>query len=360
MINNVASLQGQSSNGNIAYITLTQAVGCFLVIYGHSYPFVTSIPSYFIELRSFLYCFHMPLFIWCSGFLFTYTNQAQKYTFGEFSLHRAKKLLLPYVLFSIVGLIPKYLLEGYINDTVALDAVSILRVFVVPRENVWGHLWFLPMIYIMGLLGNLVEKLAKEYKLIAWGSLAFLFLFAPSLRGGWFAINDAINYFTFYAFGAVCALFWKRIRESSECTNRNNILTKGWACLVIAVILYLILGSNDVYGVVLVKRTIGILMIFFVLSISKYICDQNYSIERDSLVAQTYQIFLLSWPCQAAINVLFERVAKLSFWVVHVSMFLAGVLLPITIIAILRKTMSNDPGKQRKISSKVVSTFLGY
>lgn len=49
--------------GELRYITLAQVIGCVLVIFGHSFPFVTEVPRAVRESQVFLYAFHMPLFV---------------------------------------------------------------------------------------------------------------------------------------------------------------------------------------------------------------------------------------------------------------------------------------------------------
>ena len=145
----------------LKYITLAQIIGCCLVILGHSFPFVTPYPCVLMEGCRFLYTFHMPLFVWCSGFLFAHTMQTRK-TFAQYASQRALKLLVPYFLISLIGLVPKILASSVLNDTLNMDAMEIVRAFLVPREGVWGHFWFLPMIYLIGVIGYLLDKMSKE------------------------------------------------------------------------------------------------------------------------------------------------------------------------------------------------------
>jgi len=161
----------------LRYITFAQMIGCILVIFGHSYPFVTEVPDTLIEVRSFIYLFHMPLFVFCSGYLLSYTNQAERKTFKEYCGQRAKKLLLPYIILSFIGVIPKYLFSSFLNDSIELNLSSLIRAFLVPRENIWGHFWFLPMIFFMGCIAYLIDRyvMKKDYKIIGWGGAYNIF-----------------------------------------------------------------------------------------------------------------------------------------------------------------------------------------
>lgn len=146
----------------LKYITLAQIVGCCLVVLGHSFPFVTPYPDEVAKGITFLYIFHMPLFVWCSGFLFAHTMQSEKKTFAQYAGQRAAKLLIPYFFMSLIGLAPKIMASPFLNDTLNMDVMSIVRAFLVPREGVWGHFWFLPMIYIIGIIAMLFDKISKN------------------------------------------------------------------------------------------------------------------------------------------------------------------------------------------------------
>lgn len=69
---------------HLSEILLIQIVATYLVILGHSYPFVTPLPEWLIQTQIFIYCFHMPLFVWISGYLLIYTRQTVRNTAQAF------------------------------------------------------------------------------------------------------------------------------------------------------------------------------------------------------------------------------------------------------------------------------------
>ncbi len=68
------------SKNKLNFITWMNIIGCILVIIGHSYPFVTEIPSAAQKLQIFIYDFHMPLFVWCGGYLIVAARQNERYS----------------------------------------------------------------------------------------------------------------------------------------------------------------------------------------------------------------------------------------------------------------------------------------
>lgn len=75
----------------VAYLSTARVIGILLVVLGHSYPFNVPISQGLEFLRSFIYSFHMPLFVFISGFLAAKSSRTPK----DYILGRAKKLLPP-------------------------------------------------------------------------------------------------------------------------------------------------------------------------------------------------------------------------------------------------------------------------
>jgi fucose 4-O-acetylase-like acetyltransferase len=219
----------------LKYITLAQLVGCLLVIWGHSYPFVADLPVVIEQGKSFIYQFHMPLFIFCSGYLLVYTKQIDRKSFSEYVGQRAKRLLIPYFVLSLIGVIPKFLFSSVLNDSLSLDAISLTRAFFVPRENIWGHFWFLPMIFFMGVIAFLIEKyiLRSANKSVGWGIITLVLMicsiiYKPANGLEWFGINDIIIYGWSYSLGVIVYYLLGDIKE------KVNIA--GWETAVICIV----------------------------------------------------------------------------------------------------------------------------
>ena len=336
----------------LQFVVLAQIVGCLLVIFGHSYPFVTDVPKFLTDIRTFVYCFHMPLFIWCSGFLFVYTRQLDKRTFGQFTKVRAKRLLIPYLVLSVIGLLPKILFSEYLNDSLALEPLPIIRSFLVPRENVWGHFWFLPMIFFIGLIGYALEKVRQNLKvnkqITGWTLTAVLFAlsFVRLDFGEWFGLNDVIKYTFVYVLGMTLADTYGIIEK----TGRNVFIIIGILSFIFSVIIFVLIRSEGGVIADLKSKIISVLMIVSVVCLCK--ACETVKVSKNSLIAQTYTIFILSWPFQLIAEILLERVLGLGYYIVMPSMFIAGVVLPVLTIWLIDKIEKN-------YDKKIISFILG-
>lgn len=327
----------------LRYITIVQIVGCCLVILGHSFPFITPYPSGVTKSISFLYAFHMPLFVWCSGFLFAHTMQSDRMSLAQYTGKRAVKLLVPYLVISLIGLIPKIAASTVLNDKLNMDVISIIRAFLVPREGVWGHFWFLPMIYLMGILGYLIDKFSKKTQLwviVVLVSFALSFYRHDMLQ--WFAMNDVLQYFMFFGGGIVCCRF---TMKKDFC----HWLYIGLA-IILSVVLFITMTSNA--EVIHTRNTfIAILMIFAIVQLCKKM-DRYIHVDRKSLIAQTYQMFILSWPCQLVAGIVVERLLHLCWMIFIPIVFATGVMAPLILLRLI-------DWLEKKTNTRYISFVLG-
>lgn len=61
------------SKRNLGFINYAYAIGAILVVLGHSTPTGSSdMPLFIDNIRTFIYCFHMPLFFFIAGFILLY------------------------------------------------------------------------------------------------------------------------------------------------------------------------------------------------------------------------------------------------------------------------------------------------
>lgn len=288
----------------------------------------------------------MPLFVWCSGFLFAYTKQTNRKSFREYTRQRGVKLLTPYFVLSLVGILPKILAGTILNDTLELDAMQIVRTFLVPRKGIWGHFWFLPMIYLMGIMGYALDKLVKHsrngWMLITAVAFALSFVREDMLQ--WFAVNDILQFFVYYSLGAVyCCMGVKKISR-----------TQMWLTVLggVAVSLGLFLYVNGSAPTVHVRNVvIACLMTAAIVSLCK-LAEGKCNIDRTSPIAQTYQIFILSWPCQLVVGILMERIFHLSWMLFIPTVFLSGIIGPLVLLKAIDMF-------ENKTNTKVLSCVLG-
>ncbi len=59
---------------------------------------------------------------------------------------------------------------------------------------------------------------------------------------------------------------------------------------------------------------------------------KKITVSRSEVYAQTFTIFLLSWPVQAVVNVLLERLLEMPWYIIMPAQFISGIIGPILLI----------------------------
>lgn len=244
--------------------------------------------------------------------------------------------MIPYFVLSIVALLPKYVLQPYLNDSLTLDGYSIARAFFAPRENIWGHFWFLPMIFIQGVCGFVLDKIFMKYKIQKFGwSCVMLATFAIYVTfykqdiSHWLSVNDLITFSWLFAFGCLCG----NLHIIDKMTRHKSLFVVILPFLL-SILLFIV---RTPYIIAPFKYAfIAVLMIYALVELCIILSD-TLNLNRDALYAQTFVIFLLSWPCQAVANVLVERLLHYPFYLIMPIQFIAGIVGPMFLIYIITK-----------------------
>lgn len=132
---------------NVLIISFLQAWGIILVVIGHS----TEVPV----IYPWIYSFHMPLFMFISGYLLCHGIRAGGLTFEQkvlssgFLLKKVRRLLVPYVAISTAALFPKVLLGRFAMRPVNFSFGEWWHMLVYPGDNVIIFFWFLPTIFLI-------------------------------------------------------------------------------------------------------------------------------------------------------------------------------------------------------------------
>lgn len=338
------------ADGYLAEVLWVQLIATYLVVMGHSYPFTEAVPHWLALSQRFLYLFHMPLFVWISGYLLVYTRQS-RHAAGKYLGKRFSKLLVPYIALSVLALLPKFAVQPYLNDSVSLDGYALIRTFLAPRENVWGHFWFLPMIFLLGAVGWFIDKVASAcgrcrsiwtaVTVVSFG--IYVTCFGQPVSQ-WFSLKDLAAFGWLFAAGASCASF--RLLDRVPARSGLPFFV---GAFIISLLLFFCKLSVALAAVK--SAVIALVMIAAFIFLAKWLAER-VDINRNALYAQTFTIFLLSWPCQAVLNVLAERLLHWPYYAVMPLQFIAGIAGPMLLIWLIDKI-------EHKYDFHWISFFLG-
>lgn len=307
---------------HISCISGVRVIGILLVIWGHSYPFEVQIPGWLDMIRCIVYSFHMPLFILISGYL----AEKSRKTPGDYIAGRAKRLLIPYFALSLAAFFPKVLVQRYLNDSVEFSAAYLLRSELIPRENVWGHFWFIPVIFFFGVFSVAAKKWMKKRGggvLVLLG--AYILLWLPETTA-WLAMEDMRMNLFWYVLGMLLAE-----HDAAEMVAEQKWLLAG----IPASLLLALCGIET--------KTLGAALMIggiFYLGSRMNVRSNRWlkMIEKYS-----FSIFLLSWPAQAVVEVIWNRVLRMPVGISMTGMFLTGILVPCVCVKIVKRIEERIP-----------------
>jgi len=150
-------IQTTEKRGYLHDITTAKGLAIFLVVFGH----IVTGPSpadneWYTVLRTTLYAFHMPFFIYLSGYIFFYTSshlRARK-NYGIFFLRRGERLLIPFILFGLLIIAGKHVAEHFIHvDNVAPNLMTdLVNLFWNTGQSAAKSVWYVFVLFEMTLL----------------------------------------------------------------------------------------------------------------------------------------------------------------------------------------------------------------
>ena len=153
------ALINDQNGKRIEWIDTAKGIGLILVILGHLKT------GY---LSAWIYTFHMPLFFFLSGVVFS----GAKYSFKEFLLKSIKSLVIPYFSLGIVIWLFYAVVNIFVGQENGLygSNLEMLKNFIV-QEHFWT-VWFLACLFLTEMLYYILMKfLGKNFLIMSFASV---------------------------------------------------------------------------------------------------------------------------------------------------------------------------------------------
>ena len=313
----------------LKFIAYLQVIGIILVVLGHSfheYPDGDAHGKTFVIYRM-IYSFHMPLFMFVSGFLMLLTSgllsQSPRYSFGKFFKNKVLRLLLPFFVLTLVTFVPRCMMSSMADESLQLSLKSLAGSFIWYDNLVIPYFWFLQASFILLIVNFLILTIAFKKKIdsgaliLALSGVSLLIYFMPIDYPGFFSFDKAMQLAVFFTAGMAYCRYFRSI---------NNLIdwTSPW-CLSAFTALWVISFATT-------ENTPAFILCSFsgiAASTSLAMIIQHRGITViDHLSGANYIIFLLSWY----FNVIFQQVLhhyiELPWWVYTIMSLIAGIYIP--------------------------------
>lgn len=221
-----------------------RSLAIILVVLGHSIIlyssdwnlYQTSISVLFLDrLKWIIDVLQMPLFFSLAGYLFVFTHQ-KKCGLLQLSKNKAIRLLVPYVSIGILWLLPIRLLVGFPSYR-GMSVTKFLWKLLTSKDV--GNLWFLPALFLMFVLSELILSIAEKIPGVRKIPAIFLCVTALGLylEGycigfGYSPLLGAFNYLIWFSLGYLLNTYSKLLKRTYD------IPLIKWGLLLLNVVLY--------------------------------------------------------------------------------------------------------------------------
>lgn len=145
------------TNNRIKWIDTAKGIGLILVIFGHlSIPYLTT----------WIYTFHMPLFFFLSGFVFT----ENKYSFDEFCVRKIKTILLPYFVYATIILLFYCIVNICIAPELCIYGKTTDMIKGILVQKHYWTIWFLACLLVVEIFFFVLQKKCRNIKVLTSAS----------------------------------------------------------------------------------------------------------------------------------------------------------------------------------------------
>lgn len=303
-------------------IDAARGIAILLVVVGHVVSAHGAMPAdnnWYVVLRTLIYRFHMPLFMFLTGtsFALSLPHFDGYRSIFRYSIDRFIRLFVPYVLFGSIILLGKLIAAHfiYVDNKPEGSFNDLILLIVNPGESAVGFLWF---IYVLGLYFLVIPLLLQ----LTWRRPIILFLVATAAQAiDWpdvFMLSTAFRNLPFFIGGMLLWLFrtqWKKINLGAAFIS-VTIFSAG-------LIISQPLGLSTWF--------IGMLSVPAVLSISQYI-PNRLQVQLVLFGQLSLSIYLMSSVSMGIVKALLLIILPWDSWyfIIYFSMMMiSGITAPI-------------------------------
>lgn len=307
-------------------ISFLQTFGIILVVVGHSFygcPYKNPIFVW-------IYSFHMPLFMFISGYLMQYTQKrkpgvrladVKMFSKEGFIWKKVKRLLIPYVFISSLAFLPKNLLSSFAGRPIDFTFDAWVNMLIYPSNNVIIFFWFLPTLFLLMFIVMSALKLSDKINLrisiyLILIVLCVLHFFNPLIDVRLFNLSGVVFYAIYFVLGMFYCFQQRRI-------DKLFVINGGYT-LVTMVAISIILLQFDFVGNGLLTAINGILMS---ISLGYFYLRYNLCFFTH-LYGASYSIYLFSWFPQVIAQQIFLKLTGAPWYIGSILAIISGMYVP--------------------------------
>lgn len=186
-----------------ADITLAKGLCILLVVTGHTLAGGVSLGNeWFSDVVLRLYLFHMPFFMFLSGFLYFRPGRIESISLKswEHARKQAVRLLLPFFFLGLVVLVGKFAMQNIVHVDNVPESFSsgLVKLFWETDHSPAMFIWYIYVLFFYTVLSPLIYPYFKE-KFVYWIALGLIIYFLPYVH--YLYLDRIAQYFIFFVIG---------------------------------------------------------------------------------------------------------------------------------------------------------------
>lgn len=265
-----------------------RALAIFLVVLGHSIILYSSSWSLYLTkvsvpvldwLKRMIDIPQMPLFFSISGYLFAFSHK-KKRGYGHLLKSKALRLLVPYLVIGTCYMLPIRLAVGY-------PSYRGMTMWEFARKMIWaedvGHLWFLPALFTMFALSELMlgvldgVPIVKKYSEYGFCVIsALLYLEGYRIGFSYPPLLNSYNYMIWFAYGYFICVHQNWIEKTYAITGIK------WLLMILNAFLLVYKTCMSEVGVLVSVGTVALCITNAYGMMPKNSCERVSRIDRNS------------------------------------------------------------------------------
>ncbi len=310
----------------INWILILQGWTILWVVIGHA-PLLPiqemSQPDYAFRLYDIAYSFHMPLFIFISGYLFRITRIERPMPYRQMILEKLQRLGIPFIVFTVIAMAVKSIFAADMVRPATFSATEFVNAVLFPGDGPLSELWFVAtLMWYFAMRPIWCIKGAGKYIAI---TVSTLFFFLPELPGKDFlCYKQVLHYSIFFYAGIIAGAV--SIRDKSLWFGILTMASSALACS-------LIVGGGVSMFLEIIIPTVGIAASIIIATIADKYIPQILSSFRD----YSYQIYLMGIFVQIAIKMIYTHGIITHYGIGYIMCITAGLYIPVLASIVIKK-----------------------
>ena len=276
----------------------------------------------------------MPLFFLISAFLFSfYGGFEHKGGYKKTLWAKFERLIVPYIIWNVLFIAPKYFLADYSVDHIELTPGYFFHIMLSPRDNILGHTWFLFALFEIYVIAIIFEKLKTNKRLWIPVTIVMLVINCFGVQNRFLAVGDLMKNGIYFWIGLLLGTV-----DLSRLLDWAKDRTIAIALLIICI------GSSIVWVYTHTgfssSMTINLCVLGFTVIILLGIFQINLNINSrfiDFVSVNSFAIYIMHWPILMVIRAVVHHTLHWPPIVCMLTMSLGGFAIATGIAYLLSK-----------------------